>query len=152
MARGPGSALTVARIIASALAGGVVLFWIVAWVLTGGGQEGLAPDLALSPQLLFWLWAVVALCGFAGALVFRSRAVRAVESSRSPRGTEGARPGAAQVQTNLIVAWALLEGPALLGGVFFLLIASWQVLSTAALLYGIGLVLTFPRAEWLRDG
>jgi hypothetical protein len=142
-------ALKVSRIIAGALAGGVLLFWIFTWVLTGGGQEGFEPGV-LPPRLAFWLWAAVALGSFAAALVFRGRAVQAGGPSRAPGEDEGGPAPAARVQTNLVIAWALLEGPALMAGVFFLLIASLQILSTAILVYGIGMALTFPRAEWFQ--
>lgn len=139
-----------ARIIAAALAGGVVLFWIVTWVLTGGGQEGIAPEV-LSPQLALWILLGALALGFAAALVFRGRAVALAEGSGGvdPRSASGS---AGPVQTNLIISWALLEAPALLSAVFFLLLAENLLLWVAVPVYALGVVLTFPRAEWFGEG
>lgn len=141
--------LRTARIIAGALPGGVVLFWIVGWVITGGGQAGTVLE-ALSPEQAFWLWVVAALVGFSGALFFRNRALRVVEGfARDGEGPAIEMVGA--VQTNLIIAWTLLEGPALLSGVFFVLLAMKQVLWIAVPLYLVGVILTFPRVEWFGE-
>lgn len=126
-----------ARIIALSLASGVFLFWGVGWVLTSGGQVGTAPD-SLPAGLAFWIWAAIALPGFVMALVFRSRA-------------QQSSGGASEVQKNLIIAWALLEGPALASGVFFLLLAAQPILLAAVPTYLLGVVLTFPRAAWFGE-
>jgi len=122
-----------ARVIALALPAGVLVFWVIAWFLTNAGERGLSPGL-LRGDVATWTWAVVALAGFLGAFVFRGRALQAADPSR--------------VLSTLIVAWALLEGPALLGGLLFLLLAANGILLGAACVYAMGLVLTFPRAEW----
>ena len=94
----------------------------------------------------------MALGGFLAALVFRGRAVDAAAGRRPPGGRSDVVGSAAQVQAQLIIAWALLEGPALLAGVLFMLLASQPLLSAAAVVYGIGVAMTFPRAEWFGDG
>lgn len=134
-----------ARAIAGSLAAGVVLFWIVAWMSTRGVQPESVPESSLLEHAS-WLWLVVAFLGFSGALFFRNRALRVVEDFL--RDGEGpTNEMVVAVQRNLSIAWMLLEGPALLSGVLYL-IAMIQVLSIAAPLYFIGFVLTFPRAEW----
>lgn len=54
------------------------------------------------------------------------------------------------MQTNLVIAWILLEGPALLSVVFIFLTME-QALWTAVPLYLAGVILTFPRAEWFGE-
>ena len=136
--------LRIARMIGLALPMGVVTFWVIGWVMTDGGARGLAqggPDAGV----VFWAWAGLALAGFAAALVLRGRAA-AIAEDAARAGTPGARGG--EVQATLIIAWALLEAQALLAGVLLLLYGLEQIVLYAAIVYAIGLVLTFPRAEW----
>ncbi len=138
------ASLRTARMIAASLPTGVVLLWVVAWVVTKGGTAALAPQ-ALAHETALWIWSAVALPGFAGALFFRGRAVQVAEAAA---GQPPSPATAGEVQTNLIVAWALLEAPALLSGMFFLLLATTSVLSAAVPVYLVGVAVTFPRAEW----
>jgi hypothetical protein len=112
----------------------VVAFWGVAWFITRGGAGGTAPD-ALAPATALAIWAVTALSGFVVALLLRRRAIE----------TEGG------VHANLVVAWALLEGPALLAGAFLLVLGDTRLLWAAAPVYLVGFVLTFPRAAWFEE-
>ncbi len=138
------ASLRTARMIAAALPIGVVLFWIVGWVVTKGGTLGVAPQ-ALAGDLALWIWSAAALLGFAGALFFRGRAVQVAEAAA---GRPPSPATAGEVQATLIVAWALLEAPALLSGVFFLLFALTPILWAAVPVYLMGVAITFPRAEW----
>ncbi len=127
---------------------GVALLWLIALVMGAeptatGGPGGMDGDVA------FWIWLVVALGGLAGAVFFRGRAV-AVAEETARRGDPGSQAGA--VQSWLIIGWALLEAGALLAGVFVYLGADARLLLYAAPIYAIGLVLTYPRAEWLGTG
>ena len=157
MEQAPGSQFGVSRIVAAALPTGVVLFWVVGWILTRP-EGGLAPE-ALSPDLALILWAAVAMGGFAAALAFRARALEATRalrrSSSGLSGVSGAAtvaPAVARgVQTNLVIAWALLEAPALLSGVLLLLTGATQILLLAVPLYLVGVALTFPRREWFGE-
>lgn len=137
--RESGSRLQAARVMAMSLLGGVMAIWVVCWMMTASRGEGLAAGAGLSPRLAFWIWAAVAVSGLAGALAFKSRALRV--SRRADFG---------QVQTNLLVAWALVESPAVLGAVIFLLLADAQILITALPVYLLGFAATFPRAAWFR--
>lgn len=121
------------------LAGGVFVFWLIAWVLTAGGANGLRPDI-VAGSLALVVWAAVALPAFGGALFFRTRA------AEGAGGAAGRR-----AQTHTIVAHALLEGPALLGGILFLLLGTTPVVWVALPVYVLGLALTWPRAEWFTD-
>lgn len=124
----------VARVIAASLGFGVAAFWGVAWFITGSRGGGTAPN-ALTPEAALAIWAATALSGFVVAMLMRRRAIEN-------------RDG---VQANLVVAWALLEGPALLGGAFFLVLADARLLWAAAPVYLVGFVLTFPRAAWFEQ-
>lgn len=127
--------LQTSRIIASSLPLGVVAFWAIAWFMTEGGSTGWNPD-ALPGALALGVWAAAAVAGFAAALLFLRRA------------TEG--PGPAET-SGLIIGWAALEGPALLAGVFFLLLGDVRLLLAAGAVYLVGVVLTFPRAGWFTE-
>jgi len=141
--------IVVGRILASALAIGVLVFWVVGWVLTGGGAAGIAPE-ALPPSVALLVWAAVAVPSFGAALVFRGRALRVAE--RPAGGGDDAAERAAYVQTNLVIAWSLLESAALLAGVFFLLLGTREILLAAVPVYLIGFAVTFPRADWYAGG
>lgn len=143
------SAFQVTRIVASALAIAVGALWCVAWVLTDGGALGIDPD-SISDADALIAWASIALPGFAGALYFRSRAAASAERRPSPAD----RPDAAKhrrAQSSAIVAQALLEGPAVLGGVFFMLIGTSPVVAVALPVYLLGLMLTWPQREWFGE-
>ena len=62
----------------------------------------------------------------------------------------GAAPGPdfQRIQTSTIVAHALLEGPALLGAVLFLLTGVTTLAWVALPVYGLGAALTWPQRDW----
>jgi hypothetical protein len=124
--------LTTARIITASMAMGVIGFWVVGYVVAASREPATAATFSEGSAL--GIWASLAIAGFFGAMFFRRRAI---DSGNPP-----------VVQTNLLIAHALLEGPALLSGVLLLLTGSERVLYAAAPVYLIGLALVFPRAEW----
>lgn len=135
-----------ARIIAVALASGVAVFWIVGWVWTEGGRVGIAPE-TLALNVALWILAGALATGLLAALAVRGRVVAMVEEAlRAERALSAQEIGA--VQTNLIISWTLLEVPALLSGVLFLLLAETAILGLAVPVYALGVALTFPRSEW----
>jgi len=140
----PRAGYATARAIAFSLPAGVFAFWAIAWFLTEGGAHGQAEG-ALDPELAFWIWGAVAVGGFGAALFLRARAV-AIAEEAARAGVRGERAG--EVQSRLIIAWALLETQALLAGVLLLALGLEQVVLYAAVVYLVGLALTFPRAEW----
>ncbi len=102
-------ALQLARVLALALVTGPVILWAIGWVLTDGGTTSIAgADAPLTPFMALGIWAAVALPAFVSALWARRRAM-----DRAVAGEE------TRVLPLLIVAWALLEGAAILSGVFF---------------------------------
>ncbi len=138
--------LRTAQLICGALMFGVIAFWAIVFVLNAG-EGGFADGLNIDPRVMLAIVIAVALSAFAAALAFRSRAL-SPDPDASRRDPAAAHPNAARLQTNLIIAWALLEGQALVAGVFFLLTGSANLLIISALVFVIGFAVTFPRAEW----
>lgn len=144
----PEAALRQARLVIGALILGPVLMWLVMWFVTGGGSRPAEPvNEDFTAGFGLTIWTVLAIGGFAGALVFRGRAMRTVEESQRA-GHEAVFARAGEVQTWLIIAMALIEGPALFAGVMFFLFGESEFLLYAAPLLLIGAALLFPRAEW----
>ena len=143
------AALRIARTVIGALVAGLLGFWAVAWVVTGGGARPLGmAGTGLTPAHALMIWAVIAVGGFGAAMVFRGRALAAVDQGWRAGGAPGVFARAGEVQSTLIVAMALLEGPALFAGVLFLLFGDSRLLLYAAPVFLVGVALTFPRAEW----
>lgn len=120
-------------IIVVAMIGGVVGFWVAAWVVSKGGTQPLS-ETPLSQAVILGVWAAIALGGLAGALYLR-------------REIDAAKGNDAKVLSRLLVGMALLEGPALLAGVALLL---WgfrlpMLVNIPILLFG--LVAVFPRQD-----
>src|SRR5690554_5287365 len=146
MAQRPTPELLRARVIYMAMIFGVVLMWIVIFVVLSGMNES---ESILDGTIALLLVIVISLGAFAAALFFRSRAAAAA-------GTAGSAPNQSQkdvsaVYTNLIVAWALLEGPALMAAVLFMLTNTTAVLLVGAVVFLTGYWMTFPKAEWFED-
>ncbi len=137
----------VARVIAAALPMGVLLFWAVSWFLTRGGRTAILPTAPFPAGTAFWIWGATAVAGFAAALFLRGRVMQATEQATRMGGRLTSET-IGQNQVQLMIAWALLELPALIAGVFFLLLATRDLLWSAALFYLLGVALTFPRPEW----
>ncbi len=138
--------LRIARLICGALMLGVVAFWVILFVLNAG-EGGFASGLNIDPRVMLAVVIVVALSAFAAALVFRSRAL-SPDPGASRRDPAAIHPDASRLQSNLIISWALLEGQALIAGVFFLLTGAANLLIISALVFLIGFAVTFPRSEW----
>ena len=135
-------ALQLARVLALALVTGPVILWAIGWVLTDGGTTSIAgADAPLTPFMALGIWAAVALPAFVSALWARRRAM-----DRAVAGEE------TRVLPLLIVAWALLEGAAILSGVFFLLVGDPRIVTLGVLVLVFGVVLTFPRPSWFPGG
>jgi hypothetical protein len=140
--------LRIARIIAGALALGPVMFWAVAWVAVGstGGPIGGA---GVPAAWVRWIWIGVALPALAAGFLFRGRAVARIEADRRlTLDRAGAKEALGRVFTQLIVAWALFEGPAMMSGVFYLLTARPEFITAGAAVLLAGMVASFPRREW----
>lgn len=139
--------LATARGIASALIAGCCLFWLTGlWVV--GRLGPVAPMPPATQLLLFELWLAVAIAGVGCAWLFRGRALRVVE--RAPRITEPAEADRAlrDIQTWLLVAWALSEAPALFSGALLLMNGNTRIALAGVLALAIGMLGSFPRAAW----
>jgi hypothetical protein len=147
MAQRPETAFRALRVIVTALAGGVGAMWVAGWVVTDGGSRPLAAE-AFSPVLALVVWAVCALPAFGGALVFRGRAASTAGGRGRPATGAAPGPDFQRIQTSTIVAHALLEGPALLGAVLFLLTGATTLAWVALPVYGLGAALTWPQRDW----
>ena len=140
--------LQTARILAAALAAGPVLLWAVAWLLVRAQGGGLAASAPLTTRAALSVWGVAAVLGFGGALLLRSRAERRVVEARRSGDVDRIAAACDRVQALLIVAWALLEGPAVLAGALYLMLGDSQLILAAFPVLAFGMLLTFPRPEW----
>jgi len=136
--------LQVARLIAASMLLGLILFWIIGFTM---GRSSAAPTAqpGISEKLFLEVWAALAIAAFAGAVYFRGRAIAFADRALGVFTTSA---DIARVQTNLVVAWALLEGPALLSGVALYMFGYDRVVLAALPVYLVGFALTFPRAGW----
>lgn len=141
------SPLQVARIIGAAMPIGVIALWLVAWFVSRGGAEPMWNESVDDGVALLGLTALM-LAALVGALVMRARVVRMVEEAQRDARGEARATLPARVSQTLIIAWGLLEMPALASGVALLLLGLEQVILYVAPLYFLGIALTYPRAEW----
>ena len=141
------AALRQARLVIGALVVGPILFWAVTWFLNHGVERGPRPS-NLSPSTALLIWTVLAVGTFAGALVFRGRALEIVEAARRSGNREAVFARSPEVQTFLVIAMALIEGQALFAGVMYFLLGEPEFVLYSAPLLLVGTALIFPRAEW----
>lgn len=121
---------------------GVLLFAGVVFVLTGSGSpvDGGDGDW----QFFVKVWYGIAAVLVAAWYVFWRRATRHTESPAS-RPIAG---GPERVIRLLIIAWAMLEGAALLGVTVALLTGQRSMLAVPVVLMLAGMTVSFPREEW----
>ncbi|MDX1674180.1 MAG: hypothetical protein R3314_05185 [Longimicrobiales bacterium] len=149
MAQGPGprspeQAILMMRIIGISLGTGVTLFAFVSWFLHRE-QGPIATEFDAS---LFFngFVALFLIAGLGALFVWRTRVAPVIQ-----RPTEEThwRPRAAAIQTGVIIAWALLEGAALVGEVVYFLTGHWVAGLMGVLLIWGGIGLTWPKRGWL---
>ena len=135
-------ALRVSRILAMSLLLGVLLFAGVVYALTGSGSaiDGGEGDW----QFLVKMWYGAAAVLVAAWYLFWRKATCHTDSPVSRPVTGGPE----RVIRLLIVAWAMLEGAALLGVTVGLLTGQRSMLVAAVVLMLAGMAFSFPRAEW----
>jgi hypothetical protein len=140
-----------ARIIHLSLVGGVLMFAGVAFVLSRSGMVPLVPDLPIDARLLLWLWVGFALTSAIAAIAFWRMRVDPILGDRAagsaPAGTS---ERATRILASLIVCWALVETPCLLGLVLFLLSGDWTFFACAIAFALIGFALVAPKPDWFR--
>lgn len=135
-------ALRVSRILAMSLLLGVLLFAGVVYALTGSGSaiDGGEGDW----RFLVKVWYGVAAVLVAAWYLLLRKATYHTESPVSRPVTGGPE----RVIRLLIIAWAMLEGAALLGVTVALLTGQRSMLVAAVVLMLAGMAFSFPRGEW----
>lgn len=139
--RGPGqvqASYNTAAIIAAALIIGQLLFAAVSWWLHSSGTRT-ATD---APDVMRYIWIVVAIGGLAGANLVRTRLVAASELAE--------RPPDEAVQTQVIMMWALIEAGGLLGIVLHLFTGNAGVLYAVVGYIVVCALFFFPRRQWFK--
>ena len=133
------------KLITRALILGQLLFGAVAWFVTDKGAAAGDPNLI---NKLTYVWFGLIIVGVIGAFFLQQR-IGAIAGS--PANLEKIRAGQltpAQVQSQIVVMWALLEAPGLLGIVIFLLSGALPVLLAALGYIVLCAVVFFPRRVW----
>lgn len=151
MQQTPTPDLRIGRLICGALMAGVLIFWSVAILLTDAGRNPLSQEFPVDPLLLTAVALLAGLGALAVALRFRSRALAAILKNYRRYGESPSSQNLANLQTNLIIAWALVEGIALVLGVLFLIAGVDSLVIIAAVVFVAGFTATFPRADWYRE-
>ncbi len=138
----PEQALRVSRILAMSLVMGVLLFAGVVYALTGSGS---VIDGGVGGwQFLIKVWYAVAAILVAAWYLLWRKATCHTESPVSRRAAGGPE----RVIRLLIIAWAMLEGAALIGVTVALLTGQRSMLVAAVVLMLAGTAISFPRGEW----
>jgi hypothetical protein len=138
----PGAIRTM-RAIGVALAGGVTLFAVIAWLLHRRN-----PPLAGGGPAILYVWIAVATSLTAASMVWwRGNVVPLIHP---PRHGDWRRR-AAEIQTGLVVSWALVEAGALFGVVVYFLEGTGLAGALGVAMMWAALALTWPRREWLAE-
>ncbi len=135
-------ALLAFRIIGASLGLGVTLFAFVSWFLhQQGGPARAAPD----PDLMASLVVALATAAILTAILFwRARVAPLIE--REAARPEESRTG--DIQTNVVIVWALLEAPALFAVVLYFMYGNVLAGALGVALIWAALAATWPREEW----
>lgn len=136
-------ALLAFRIIGASMGLGVTLFALVSWFL----HFQSAPTLpAIDRDLAFNVWLGVAVVATAAAIIFwRTRVAPLIDS---PASADERVRQAGELQTKVVITWALMEAPAMLGVLiyFFYGYVLAGVLGVAMIWAAVAA--TWPQPEW----
>lgn len=102
----------------------------------------------LDAGLVTTIWAAVYAASFVPAVLFYRRAAALHESGDARQRARMGENVAAKVLAWLVVSWAIVEAPALLGAAVFLLTGATLPLLAGVPLFLAWLAFTFPRAHW----
>lgn len=142
-----------AVIIFFALTAGVGTLAGIALVLSGSevlpmGTEGLP-----GRRLLLWIWLAVAVSAGLTAISFwRARVDRVLSTEPSDDAPGGPAGRARRLLVALIACWALVEAPALLAIVLFLLTGDWLLFGLGVGFAVVGFGVTAPKTKWFGTG
>lgn len=142
------ASVTVARLIAFSILASTLVFWAIVWFISEGGAKT-GTTATVSQNAVLGIWGVLALAGFAGALFMQRQAVSIGDEARSRGETPASKAGI--IQARLIVAWALLEGVAVLAGIALWLWGYRMPILVCIPVLFIGMALSFPRPEWFGE-
>lgn len=147
----PAQALLTLRIIGGSLGLGVTLFAFVAWFLH---QQGPTGDPATrppgDPNLMFNIMLATAVAAVLTAIAFWRARVTPLIDRADPEHDWFER--FARIQTQIIIVWALIEGPALFAVVLYYLHDMAIAGVLGVIMIWTGLALTWPKREWLDAG
>lgn len=141
-----GRALHVARVVAGALTGGVLIYAGVAWYLVRSGA--MAPLGHGPAELVKQVWIVIMFACVIGWMVLWGRARHAAASAAAHVEVVEETEGPEGLLRILIGGYALLEAVGLLGVTTYLLTGSLSALIPALAIVLLGIGLSYPRAEW----
>jgi hypothetical protein len=136
-----------------ALAAGVGVLAGIALVLSGSRVLPLGTEGLPGRRLLLWIWLAVAVSAGLTAISFwRARVDRVLGTEPSDDTPGGPAGRARRLLIALIACWALVEAPALLAIVLFLLTGDWLLFGLGVGFAVIGLVVTAPKTKWFGNG
>lgn len=127
-----------------------------AWIILGSMVAGVAAlavvagvvrQQSASPLPWLAIWILIGPVSVVLARVLLARQIAPSAPRAGADGGTGGRPPPRTVLTAHAVAWALIEGPALLGGVAYLLGAPATVLVAALVTAAVGFAITAPKRE-----
>lgn len=138
----PDAAIRLLRLIGVALAVGVTMFAVVAWLVQQGAGQAPGDD----PVTLYLWLALTTSLAAASLVAWRGMVVPHLATGRHS-GTWQERAG--RIQTGVIITWALVEAAALLGVLAYFLDGRLLPAAGGVALMWSAIALTWPRTEWL---
>lgn len=127
-----------------------------AWIVLGTMVAGVAVFAAIAtvfredadPGLPFFLiWAVIGPASVVLAKVIQARMLSVAGFPRGPQRREASTVDVQRAFAAHVIAWALVEGPAMLAIVGYLLGAPATLLAAALATAGVGFAITAPKRE-----
>lgn len=139
----PSQALLAFRTIGASLGVGVTLFALVSAFTH---QQGDVYQADVDATLMFNLMLALALGGILAAIVFwRARVAPLIERPTPEHRREA---GASELQTNVIIVWALVEAPSIFAVLVYFLYENLLAGILGVVMIWTALALTWPRRDW----
>lgn len=134
-----------------ALAAGVATLAAVALALSGSGVLPIGAEDLPGRQLLLWIWLAVAVsAGLTAVSFWRARVDPVLSTEPTDDTPDGPAGRARRLLTALVACWALIEAPALLAIVLFLITGYWLLFGLGVAFALLGFGATVPRMSWFR--
>jgi hypothetical protein len=125
---------------------GQLVFGAVAWYMHDRGSATPSGSSLINP--LTYAWFGLCIVGVIGAMVMQQRIGRLAGSPENMEKIRSGRLTPLQVQSQIIIMWALLESGGLLGLVIFFLSGALPILLAALGYIVLCAVVFFPRRVW----